>query len=60
MADSLDPKPVAEPFTPEQKRARSERTTLIMWGFVTGGIGLLCNLVHLPVSYTHLDVYKRQ
>jgi hypothetical protein len=51
MADSLDPKPVAEPFTPEQKRARSERTTLIMWGFVTGGIGLLCNLVHLEGTF---------
>ena len=26
----------------------------------TGDKLIVCGLIHLPVSYTHLDVYKRQ
>jgi hypothetical protein len=51
MVESPDPKPAAPVLTPEQKRARSERMTLIMWGYVTGGIGLLCNVVHLEGTF---------
>ena len=30
------------------------------WGISPRRVGILCNNDRIPVSYTHLDVYKRQ
>ena len=60
-ADKEEPLQVASQTTSsnEIKWSRIIRLTLLI-GILSGGVYLLSKLVTAPVSYTHLDVYKRQ